>query len=105
LLLNSLSVQQLLNHFHLKHFHSPHLYFFLSVYFFLIRYLFSNFYTCTVKFTFTKFFNFCSLNSLLLFLNSTLQFFFLFFLIIFFPNSVGACISVRQTANFPICFS
>ena len=76
LLLNSLSFKQLLNHFHLKHFHQRHLCFFLSDYFFLLRYHFSNFYPCTVKFLFLKLFNFCSLNSLLLFLISILQFFF-----------------------------
>lgn len=80
LLLNSLSVLQLLNQFHLKHFHLHHLCLFLSDQFFLLRYLFSDFFPCCVEFLFSEFFNFCSLNSLLLFLNSILHFFFLFFL-------------------------
>jgi hypothetical protein len=102
LLLNSLSFQQLLNHFLLKNFHQRNLCFFLSDYFFLLRYHFSNFYPCTIKFLFSKLFNFCTLNSLLLFLISILQFFFLFFLIILYSKSVGASISLRQTTNFPI---
>jgi hypothetical protein len=80
LFLNGLSVLQLLNKFHLKHFHLHHLCFFLSDQLFLFSDLFRNFFSRSVEFLFSEFFNFCSLNSFLLFLNSIFHFFFLFFL-------------------------
>ena len=80
LFLNSLSVLQFFNQFHLKHFHLHHLCFLLSNQLFFFCYFFCDFFSCSIKFLFTEFFNFCSLNSFLLLLNSVFHFFFLFFL-------------------------
>ena len=80
LLLYSLCVLQFFNQLHFKHFHLHHFCFFLSDQLFFFCYFLRNFFPCCIKFLFSEFFYFCSLNSFLLFLNSVFHFFFLFLL-------------------------
>jgi len=80
LFLNSLSVLQFFNKFHLKHFHLHYFSLLLSDQLFFFCYFFCNFFPCSIKFLFTEFFNFCPLNSFLLLLYSVFHFFFLFLL-------------------------